>query len=70
MVRFMNENEIYWRQAFRLQAEISIRLARSLMAAASDNTNVYALAYHVKEKTAKMLEIHDENYPYDYEESR
>ena len=70
MVRFMNENEIYWRQAFRLQAEISIRLARSLMAAAGDNTTVYALAYHVKEKTASMLEIHDENYPYDYEESK
>jgi len=40
------------------------------MAASGDNTNVYALAYHVKEKTAKMLEIHDENYPYDYEESK
>jgi len=66
----MTKEEIYWRQAFRLQAEISIRLARSLMAASGDNTNVYALAYHVKEKTAKMLEIHDENYPYDYEESK
>ena len=70
MVRCMNENEVYWRQAFRLQAEISMRLARSLMATAGDNTNVYALAYHVKEKTAQMLEIHDENYPYDYEESK
>jgi hypothetical protein len=40
------------------------------MASAGDHPTVYALAYHVKEKTAQMLEIHDENYPYDYEESR
>jgi hypothetical protein len=66
----MTDEEIYWRQAFRLQAEISMRLARSLMASAGDHPTVYALAYHVKEKTARMLEIHDENYPYDYEESR
>jgi hypothetical protein len=67
----MSEDEIYWRQAFRMQSEITMRLARSLMATAGDDhPTVYALAYHVKEKTARMLEIHDENYPYDYEESR
>lgn len=61
-------NEEYWRQAFRLQAEMTKRLATSLMACASDNTTVYTLAYHVKEKTAKMLQTHDEVYPEDEKE--
>ena len=66
----MTENEIYWRQCFRLQLETTIGLCRSLMAVTDQKPTVYTLAYHCKEKSVRMAEIHDEAFPYDIAEVR
>jgi len=62
------DNEIWWRQNYRVQLEISLGMARSLMASHEPNTKVYVMAYHLKEKTQKQIDMHDEYYPYDISE--
>jgi len=64
------DNEVYWRQAYRLQLEVCLGLCRSLMACSGEKPTVYTLAYHLKEKATAQAENHDEWFPYDLEESK
>jgi len=38
------------------------------MASHEPNTKIYVMAYHLKEKTQKQIDMHDEYYPYDISE--
>ena len=35
------------------------------MASHEPNTKIYVMAYHLKEKIQKQIDMHDEYYPYD-----